>query len=148
MNELSLLNSLLDDGLTMTLPGLCSPATRYAMPNVDVKSTKDSYIMEMDLPGKTEADVDISFKDGVLTVASHEEEKSAKEKKAEEKAEEKNEETYLMHERRSYNFTRSFTLPKDIDSETFTATFKNGVLTITVAKKAVTESRRIAITAA
>ncbi len=148
MNELSLFNSLFDDSFGLSLPGLCAPAGRFNFPNVDVRSTKDSYILEMDLPGKTENDVDLSLKDGVLTISSVEEAKSAKEEKAEEKASLKNEETYLVRERRSYKFTRSFNLPKDIDADTINATFKNGVLTIMVNRKTAPEARRIAINAA
>ena len=143
MNELSLLNSLFDDGLSMALPGLCAPSTRYAMPNVDVRSTKDAYVLEMDLPGKTEADVDLSLKDGVLTIASHEEKDAKEDKKAK-----KDEETYFIRERRAYSFTRSFTLPKDIDADSIKATFKNGVLTVNITRKSAPEARRIAINAA
>ena len=45
------------------------------------------------------------------------------------------------------HFSRSFTLPEDIDGENVNATFKNGLLTITVPKKTETKTKKIAISA-
>ena len=45
------------------------------------------------------------------------------------------------------HFSRSFTLPEDIDSEKVSANFKNGLLTINIPKKGETKSRKIAISA-
>ena len=110
MNELTLFNKIFNDqDYGFPFNGLTTACT---VPSVDVKETKDSYILDMDLPGKTENDVDLSLKDDVLTIASHEEE--TKEKKQEAKDEQKTE--WLIRERRSSNFTRSWSR---IRSETF-----------------------------
>lgn len=142
MNELALFNRLFngDDA------GFFRPSFEgtNAVPSVDVKENKDSYVLDMDLPGKTENDVDLSLKDDVLTISSHNEE--TKETKSDGKDAEKGE--WLIRERRSYNFTRRFTLPQDVNADAVNASFKNGVLTVVMPRKPVTEPKKIAITVA
>ena len=140
MNELSLLDSLFgNDGFTFP------PARNaYMTPKVDVMQKKDCYVLCMDLPGKTEDDVEITLKNDVLTIA-------AAEKKAEEnKNEEAKEEIWLIRERNwaHTEFRRSFTLPKDIDPAKVSANFKNGVLSITIGRKEETQEQKIKIIAA
>ena len=110
--------------------------TGSSVPKVDVRETKDAYILDMDLPGVSEKDVNISLKDKVLSIASQKEEKT----------EEKEEGEWLIRERRSASFARHFTLPNDIDAEAVTAEVKNGVLTVIIPRKAETKPRSIAIT--
>ncbi|MCR5725497.1 MAG: Hsp20/alpha crystallin family protein [Treponema sp.] len=140
MNELSLFNRLFNnEDFGLSFPAFDGRAC--VTPNVDVKQTKDAYVLDMDLPGKTENDVDISLKEDVLTISSHEEE--VKNAKADDKEEENSE--WLIRERHSYNFTRRFTLPQDVNAEEVQATFKNGVLTIVMPRKPVAEPKKIAI---
>ena len=140
MNELSLLDSLFgNDGFTFP-----SARNDYMTPKVDVMQKKDCYVLCMDLPGKTEDDVEITLKNDVLTIA-------AAEKKAEEnKNEEAKEEIWLIRERNwaHTEFRRSFTLPKDIDPAKVSANFKNGVLSITIGRKEETQEQKIKIIAA
>lgn len=51
-----------------------------SMPKVDVRETPDAYILDMDLPGVSEKDVDINLKDRVLSISSKKEEKKKKKK--------------------------------------------------------------------
>lgn len=135
MNDLSLFNSLFDDD-GVSFPRLWNTRT-MAVPKVDVKETKDTYTLLMDLPGRTEGDVDLSLKDNVLTISS------STENKKEEK-----DDTYLIRERSYSSFTRRFTLPDDVQGEAVNASFKNGVLEVTMPRnKAVSETRKIAISA-
>jgi len=146
MNELALFNNLFDgleDGFLM--PSFKVNKACFA-PRVDVKEDTDAYILEMDLPGKTENDINIELHKNVLTIAS--EDKSAKEEKKEEKAEAKEASKYLIRERSYSKFSRSFTLPDDVDGEKLTAKVTNGVLTVTMPRKEIAAPRRIAITAA
>ena len=140
MNELSLLDSLFgNDGLSFP-----SARNAYMTPKVDVMQKKDCYVLCMDLPGKTEDDVEITLKNDVLTIA-------AAEKKAEEnKKEEAKDEIWLIRERNwaHTEFRRSFTLPKDIDPAKVSANFKNGVLSITIGRKEETQEQKIKIIAA
>ena len=136
------------------------------VPKVDVKETKDSYIIDMELAGFSEDKVDIELQDRVLTICSKNEHLRCQgEKTTENENPEKNsiateakevapkpqrtEFKWLVKERGFglKHFSRSFTLPEDIDGENVNATFKNGLLTITVAKKTETKTKKIAISA-
>ena len=136
------------------------------VPKVDVKETKDSYIIDMELAGFSEDKVDIELQDRVLTICSKNEHPRCQGKKTTEAenpeknlsaTEEKEvvpepqrtEFKWLVKERGFglKHFSRSFTLPEDIDGENVNATFKNGLLTITVAKKTETKTKKIAISA-
>ena len=61
--------------------------------------------------------------------------------------EEKNEEgrKYLLRERRHVSFERSFTLPDDLNEEGITASFKNGILEISLPKIPKAEPKRIEV---
>lgn len=135
MNDLSLFNSLFDDDGVLS-PRLWNTHT-MSVPKVDVKETKDTYTLLMDLPGRTEGDVELSLKDNVLTISS-----------AAESKKEEQDDTYLIRERSYSSFTRRFTLPDDVKGEAVNASFKNGVLEVTMPRNtAVSESRKIAINA-
>ena len=80
----------------------------------------------------------------ILTISSENEVKNQKEEKEETKESPK----YLIRERRYSKFSRSFSLPDDVDNEKLAATVKNGVLTINMPKKAITAPKQITITCA
>lgn len=96
----------------------------------------------MDMPGKTDKDVDIELNQNVLTVSSKDEVKK------EEKSDKKDETKWLIRERTVSSFKRSFTLPDDVDSEKLTANVKDGVLTVSMPRKALAQPKHIAITKA
>ena len=54
---------------------------------------------------------------------------------------------FILRERSSYDFERSFKLPEDVDKEAIKANFKNGVLTINLLKKEAELPRKIEVTA-
>ncbi len=146
MNALSIFNpsftndvfDAFDRGL-----GLFAPVTGAALtaPRVDVRETAEAYVMDMDLPGLSEKDVEINLKDRVLSISSVQE-AEREDKKKEDEAE------YLIRERRSSTFSRRFTLPQDINPEKVEANFKNGVLSITIPRKPESQPRQIAIKSA
>lgn len=125
-------------------------------PAVDVTENNDSYVFNMDLPGRSEKDVNVELKDDVLTIESAKKEAAkaesseTKEDKKDVKPEEnKNSgEKFLLRERRHPEFTRRFTLPSDINSDNVKAEFKNGVLTVRIGKTPKAAPKKIAITAA
>lgn len=139
MTELSLFNSFFNDLLGGTSGSLYSNAST---PRVDITEENNAYILEMELPGRSENDVTIELDHDYLKIASKQKEKDANEKKEEKKAPK-----YILKERRSYDFERRFTLPSDVDAESISANFKNGVLYITLGKKAIATPRKIAIEA-
>mgnify|MGYP002856388638 CR=1 FL=1 len=135
MNELSLINSLFND--VFDTPAMCRPAG--VTPRVDIEEDEKSYTLEMELPGRSEKDVDIELDQNNLTIAS------SKTEEKEEKKEEKKAGKYILKERRTSSFERRFVLPKDVDTENISANFKNGVLTILMNKKPSIAPKKIAI---
>ena len=103
-------------------------------PAVDVRETEKSYIMEVDLPGYSENDIDISMKDRVLTLSCKKEKK-----------EEKKEGGYLIKERNNFEFKRRFNFSDDIDEASVSAVFENGVLEVNIPKKAETKPVQIEV---
>ena len=147
MNDLSLFNDFFngfgDDGYTIpTLMPTFNYKKMFQMPKVDVKEDKDTYTLTMDLPGKTEKDVDIELNQNVLTISSNEEVKK------EEKSDEKSEAKWLIRERSVSSFKRSFTIPEDVDCEKLSASVKDGILTVAMPRKALAQPKRIPITCA
>ncbi|MFC2615649.1 MAG: Hsp20/alpha crystallin family protein [Treponema sp.] len=144
MNSLSIFNPLFADSVLDSLNhdsphfGVFSPLANASYPTVDVRETSGAYIMDIDLPGYTEKDVTIHLKERVLTVASNHEETKEKEEKP-------NGEQFLIRERTQRHFVRRFTLPEDIDQDKVEASFKNGVLTVTIPRKELAPRRQIAI---
>ncbi|HBG65384.1 MAG TPA: molecular chaperone Hsp20 [Treponema sp.] len=133
MNGLSLIDALFDG-----MDNACCAAA----PSVDVRETDGAYILDMDLPGRNENDIELTLKEGVLSIAS------AGQKKPEER-DAADDMQWLVRERRHGDFSRSFTLPDDIDGNDVSAVFKNGVLTVTIPRrKEARLEKKIAIQAA
>jgi HSP20 family protein len=113
------------------------------MPSVDIQETEKAYVLEMDLPGYDEKNIEVNVDGSSLTIASKQEEmKDANEKDA------KAQGTYILRERRLTSFTRSFKLPENADSASVSAAFKNGILTLEINKRAEAQKRTIQINAA
>jgi HSP20 family protein len=103
-------------------------------PAVDVWEDENKYILEAELPGLTEKDIDVKVDDKLLTVSSVKDEKS-KEKKS----------GWLIRERKESTFSRSFVIPENADRDNINAEFKNGVLTLKIEKKAALKPKNIKI---
>lgn len=100
-----------------------SPAKTGGSPAVDIREEKDSYLLEAEVPGLTEKDIEIQVKENLLTLTS----------RLEENTEAQN--GYLLRERNPVQFKRSFILPKDVDQEKIEARYGNGILTLSLPKK-------------
>lgn len=107
---------------------------RCGSPNADIREDEKSYIMDLDLPGYTENDVKINLNGKTLTIAS-----SLDEKKEDVKS------NYIIRERILRKFSRSFTLPSDIDEDSISAKFENGVLTIDIPRLPEKQPKQIEI---
>jgi HSP20 family protein len=105
------------------------------LPAVDVRETDKAYLLEAELPGFDEKDVEVRLDNNTLTLET---------KKEDEKKEDKNR-AYMIRERRSSSFSRSFRLPENADPENIAASFKNGILTLEIGKRAETQKRVIQI---
>lgn len=100
-------------------------AVGFFAPALNIAEDDRSYRVELELPGLEAKDVNIELDDGVLVVRG--------EKKFER---EERKERYHRIERSFGQFQRMLDLPEDADAEKITANFKNGVLTLTVPKRA------------
>jgi HSP20 family protein len=108
--------------------GNSKPAIHGRYPAVDVVENEESYGLSVELPGYGKDDVDIKVDNNVLTI-------SAVEEKTEEKKEDKSEEVrYVLRERSSRSFTRTFVLPKEADRDNIEASFENGLLVLEIPK--------------
>ena len=111
------------------------------VPSVDVMETKKAYILEAELPGFDEKDINIRLDGNTLTIESKKEE----ERNDSSAAKAGGEKNYLIQERRSLSFSRSFRLPDNIDPEGISASFKKGILSLEINKRAEAQSRVIKI---
>ncbi len=97
-------------------------------PASEASRTDDAYVVKLELPGVDAEDVDIQIQDGILTVKG--EKKTSREEKGED---------YFFSERQYGFFSRSFRLPEDADLDKIDADMKDGVLTITIARRSAEE---------
>ncbi|MFA5689747.1 MAG: Hsp20/alpha crystallin family protein [Kiritimatiellales bacterium] len=102
--------------------GLLKDSERL-VPRFDISETAEAVTIDMELPGIEQKDIELTVKNSILTIKG--------EKKQEEKKEDKN---VLVSERSYGCFERSLKLGTEIDTEKIEASFKNGVLTVTVLK--------------
>ena len=91
----------------------------------DIRETEQAYILEADLPGFSKEDIRAEVKDGYLTIY-------AERKSEEEKKDEKG--NYIRRERSYGSFHRTFDL-SGIRAEEITASYKDGVLSLTLPKE-------------
>lgn len=97
---------------------------RPDIPAVNIEETDKEYKIELAAPGLSKEDLKVSVDDGVLTVSS--------EMKKEEKDEKEGK--YVRREFSYRSFSRSFSLPENTNAENIAASFKNGVLHISLPK--------------
>jgi HSP20 family protein len=103
-------------------------------PAIDVHDEKDTLLVQVELPGMKKEDIDISLHEGVLTISG--------ERKTE--REEKEGETFRS-ERYFGKFQRSVTLPTQVDSAKVQATYKDGVLSVSLPKAETAKPKQISV---
>jgi HSP20 family protein len=106
------------------------------IPSVDVEEAKDEYRFYAEMPGMKQEDIKISLAENVLTISG--------EKKAHYDVEKGN---FHRLERDYGSFQRSFSLPQRIQADKIKASFKDGILEITVPKSEEAKPRHITVTA-
>ncbi|NLI87569.1 MAG: Hsp20/alpha crystallin family protein [Bacteroidales bacterium] len=94
------------------------------VPSVNIKEGKDEYAIEVAAPGFDKKDFRIDLNNNVLEISS---EKEVKEENKDEKV--------MRREFRYSSFKRTFTLPDTVDTEKIKASYKDGILSISVPKK-------------
>lgn len=103
-------------------------------PALDLFDEKDEFVVQVELPGLKKEDIAISLQEGVLTISG--------ERKTE--SDVKSGKTFRS-ERYFGKFQRSVTLPSQVDSQKVGAAYKDGVLTVTLAKSEEAKPRRIEV---
>ncbi len=104
------------------------------VPPVDVYEDQNGITLKLEVPGIDEKDLDVRVENNVLSV--HGERKFEKEEK---------EENFQRIERRYGSFTRSFTLPNTVDTESVQANYDKGVLKVHLAKRAEAKPKQIKV---
>lgn len=97
-------------------------------PDCDISESESTYKLVMDVPGMSKEQIKITLKERVLTVSGE------RELYLEDGEELK------RSERQQGSFSRSFALPENTDPSAISATFKDGVLQVTVAKTGAEEN--------
>ena len=124
------LRSLSDD----LFPWPWMPRGETVLPAMDVRENDHHYAVTVELPGVKKEDVHVELDQGLLTIRG--EKKSEREEKKE----------HCRFTERSYgSFSRSFRLPSDADADRLDASFKDGVLSLTIPRTEQAKPRAIAI---
>lgn len=105
-------------------------------PSIDLSETEKSVEVRMDLPGVKAEEIDVQVHANLLTISG--ERKEEKEEKGR---------TFHRVERREGSFSRTVSLPCEVDESKVAAEYKDGVLHVTMPKSAGTEIRKIKVKA-
>lgn len=105
-----------------------------ALPPMDVKETDEAVIVEAELPGLQQKEIEVKIENGVLSILA-------------ERKEEKNEKTKTVHrmERHYGRMERKLALPETVEGEKVEATYKDGVLRITLPKKPAAKAKSVSV---
>lgn len=104
------------------------------IPAVDVRESREALEIQVEVPGIDPKDVQVAVENGILVIKGSRNFEKATEG-----------ETYHRVERSYGSFERSFTLPTNIDPERVKATYRHGVLHLSLAKREEAKPRSIAI---
>jgi HSP20 family protein len=103
-------------------------------PAVDIFETENELVIKADLPDMDEKNLDVRIENNMLTIRG--------ERKFEQNAKEDN---YLRLERTYGAFTRAFSLPSTVDPGAIKAEYKNGVLAVTLPKRAESKPKQVQV---
>jgi len=99
-------------------------------PKLNIQELNDKYILTFEVAGVEKKELKVSIKNHILTIEG--ERKSSKENKKD---------NYITQEVFFGTFKRSINLPQNINEDKLTTKYKNGILTITIPKKHITNSK-------
>ena len=94
--------------------------------SVDVSETDTDVVVTADLPGYEKEDIEVGVKDRRLTVEAE---------RSHESEDRDDDERFVRQERTHQHVSRSVSLPAEVDEDAATATYRNGVLTVTLPKR-------------
>src|SRR4051794_2401950 len=102
-------------------------------PALDLYQNNDNVVAVLELPGMRKEDIDISLHDGMLTIAGERQISSGEGENAE------------RTERFSGKFRRSISLPTRVDAGKVNATYKDGILTVTLPKAEEAKPKKVEV---
>jgi HSP20 family protein len=102
-------------------------------PAMDLYQTTDDIVAMVELPGMRKEDIEISLHDGMLTISGERKEEKAEGEKA------------ARTERFVGKFRRSISLPTRVDSNKVNATYRDGILTVTLPKAEEAKPKQIQV---
>ncbi|EJN59545.1 Hsp20/alpha crystallin family protein [Halogranum rubrum] len=100
---------------------------------IDVAEYDDNLVVVADVPGFEKEDIDLKISGQVLTIVAEHEMESESTSDAESESDDEQGQ-FIRRERRSQSVRRSFRLPVEVDEEGASASYHNGVLTVTLPK--------------
>ncbi|KYH27205.1 small heat shock protein HSP16.5 [Halalkalicoccus paucihalophilus] len=92
--------------------------------SIDLADRDEEFVVTADAPGFSKEEIDVRVTDRRLTIEANRDERS-----------EESDEIYLRSERHSEALRRTIQLPEPVEEDGVSATYKNGVLTITLPKR-------------
>jgi HSP20 family protein len=104
-------------------------------PALDVAESERSYTVKLEMPGVAKEDIKVGIEGRQVSVQAHSE--NADERKEGDRV--------VYRERSASSYARSFTLPMDVDQAESNAKLENGVLTLTLPKRAARTASSIAV---
>lgn len=103
-------------------------------PALDVHEEKDALVVVAELPGMKKEEIDISLHKGLLTISGERKEEASE-----------GEGRFHRNERFYGKFSRTISLPVDVDANAVTATYKDGLLTVRLPKSEEAKPKQITV---
>lgn len=94
------------------------------MPSVNISENKNEYKVSLAAPGLQKSDFKIDVEGNMITISSEKEEKK-----------DEKDVRYTRHEYSYSSFSRSFTIPEEVNQDKIEAAYTDGVLTLTLPKR-------------
>lgn len=127
----NVMSAALEDFFTGTASEL---QPRAWAPAVDVEERDKDYLFSVEAPGLDKSDVKVELQNGNLVISGERKEEKDEKRKG-----------YLRHEQYYGAFRRSFPLPEDAVSEGLKATYKNGILKVSVPRSEKSKGKNVQI---
>lgn len=135
-DRLSTLRDEIDRLFDLSVPGFTRDAGLFSgwSPSVDVYQDKDNVFVKCELPGMKKEDIEISLHNGMLTISG------------ERKHEEEHKEGESFRSERFFGkFHRSVSLPTAVDTGKVSASYKDGILTVSLPKAEEAKPKQIEV---
>jgi HSP20 family protein len=104
------------------------------MPALDVKETDDAVVVEVEMPGLKQGEIEVKFEEGVLSICAE------RRKEKDEKAKD-----YHRTERYYGRMERKLAMPAFVEGDKIEAAYKDGVLQVTLPKKATAKPKAVQV---